>query len=115
LAIDLWSVGCVIGEMLLGGPLFTGECTEDQLVEIIKLLGTPTTEQILNMNENYLEFNFPTIKPSSWNQIFKREMYSESEKKDYKEIIFKFLSNILVYEPNLRIHPLVALLDPFFD
>jgi len=52
MAIDIWSIGCVIGEMLLGSPLFQGESTEDQLVEIIKVLGTPSREQILMMNEN---------------------------------------------------------------
>jgi serine/threonine protein kinase len=43
-AIDVWSIGCVIAEMLLGEPLFPGESATDQLVEIIKILGTPTAE-----------------------------------------------------------------------
>ena len=37
-AIDLWSVGCVMAELLLGQPLFPGESGVDQLVEIIKVL-----------------------------------------------------------------------------
>lgn len=44
--IDVWSVGCVIAELLLGQPIFPGESGVDQLVEIIKVLGTPTKEQI---------------------------------------------------------------------
>lgn len=43
-AIDVWSAGCVIAELLLGQPLFPGESGVDQLVEIIKVLGTPTRE-----------------------------------------------------------------------
>ncbi|CAJ2628842.1 unnamed protein product [Trifolium pratense] len=35
-AIDVWSVGCVLAELLLGQPLFPGESGVDQLVEIIK-------------------------------------------------------------------------------
>ena len=35
--IDVWSVGCVLAELLLGVPLFPGESGVDQLVEIIKL------------------------------------------------------------------------------
>ena len=35
--IDLWSVGCVMAELLLGQPLFPGESGVDQLVEIIKV------------------------------------------------------------------------------
>lgn len=40
--IDVWSAGCVFAEMLLLQPLFRGESAVDQLVEIIKVLGTPT-------------------------------------------------------------------------
>ncbi|KAE8815302.1 shaggy-related protein kinase kappa-like [Hordeum vulgare] len=35
-AIDLWSTGCVMAELLLGQPIFPGESGVDQLVEIIK-------------------------------------------------------------------------------
>ncbi|KAF3492467.1 hypothetical protein DY000_02052348 [Brassica cretica] len=37
-AIDIWSAGCVLAELLLGQPLFPGESGVDQLVEIIKVL-----------------------------------------------------------------------------
>ncbi len=40
-AIDLWSVGCVMAELLLGQPLFPGESGVDQLVEIIKARPAP--------------------------------------------------------------------------
>ena len=43
-SIDLWSMGCVLAEMLLGTPLFMAESGIDLLVEIIKILGTPTRE-----------------------------------------------------------------------
>lgn len=37
---------------MLGQPLFPGESGIDQLVEIIKVLGTPTRDQIKTMNPN---------------------------------------------------------------
>ncbi|CAG0892943.1 unnamed protein product [Cyprideis torosa] len=43
--IDVWSSGCVIAEMLLGQPVFPGGGMVDQLVEIIKVLGTPSKDQ----------------------------------------------------------------------
>ena len=43
-AIDLWSVGCVMAELLLGQPLFPGESGVDQLVEIIKVGGCTCSE-----------------------------------------------------------------------
>lgn len=36
---QVWSVGCVMAELLLGSPLFPGESGVDQLVEIIKVGG----------------------------------------------------------------------------
>merc|ERR1719394_1931958 len=42
-AVDLWSAGCVLAEMLLMQPLFTGADGINQLVEIIKVIGTPTS------------------------------------------------------------------------
>ena len=63
-AIDVWSIGCVLAEMLLGQPLFPGESGVDQLVEIIKVLGTPTKEEIHAMNPNYTEFKFPQARRS---------------------------------------------------
>lgn len=66
-AIDVWSVGCVVAELLLGSPLFPGESGVDQLVEIIKVLGTPTREEIHAMNPNYTEFKFPQVRlPGGW-------------------------------------------------
>ena len=62
-AIDIWSAGCVAAELLLGHPLFPGETGVDQLVEIIKVLGTPTREEVEAMNRAYTEFKFPQIKP----------------------------------------------------
>ena len=44
-----------MAELMLGQPLFPGESGIDQLVEIIKVLGTPTREQIKTMNPNYME------------------------------------------------------------
>lgn len=52
-----------MAELMLGQPLFPGESGIDQLVEIIKVLGTPSREQIKTMNPNYMEHKFPQIKP----------------------------------------------------
>ena len=68
----MWSTGCVIAEMINGEPLFVGESAVDQLVEIIKVLGTPNKDQIMAMNRKYdmKEFKFPSIKPKDWKKVF---------------------------------------------
>lgn len=68
-SLDVWSAGCVLAELLLGQPIFPGDSGVDQLVEIIKVLGTPTREQIREMNPNYTEFKFPQIKSHPWQKV----------------------------------------------
>ena len=68
--IDIWSTGCVMAELMLGQPLFPGESGIDQLVEIIKVLGTPSREQIKTMNPNYMEHKFPQIKPHPFSKVY---------------------------------------------
>ncbi|GAB4855676.1 mitochondrial lysine-tRNA synthetase [Ancistrocladus abbreviatus] len=105
-AIDIWSAGCVLAELLLGQPLFPGESGVDQLVEIIKVLGTPTREEIKCMNPNYTEFKFPQIKAHPWHKIFHKRMPPEA---------VDLVSRLLQYSPNLRCTALDALTHPFFD
>jgi len=68
-AVDVWSVGCVLGELLLGSPLFPGESGVEQLIEIIKILGTPTLAQIKEMNPLHAPFKLPDLPIKSWNQV----------------------------------------------
>ncbi|KAJ0589789.1 putative shaggy-related protein kinase NtK-1 CMGC-GSK family [Helianthus annuus] len=105
-AIDVWSAGCVLAELLLGQPLFPGESGVDQLVEIIKVLGTPTREEIKCMNPNYTEYKFPQIKAHPWHKIFHKRMPPEA---------VDLVSRLLQYSPNLRSTALEAMIHPFFD
>lgn len=43
----------------------------DQLVEIIKALGTPTEKEVLAMNPNYdlSKFSFPKINAREWRKV----------------------------------------------
>ena len=76
--IDVWSAGCVFAELMLGQPIFPGDSGVDQLVEIIKVLGTPTREQIKEMNPNYTEFKFPQIKAHPWQKVFRARTSPEA-------------------------------------
>merc|ERR1719298_167311 len=69
--IDIWSLACVTAELILGQPIFPGDSGVDQLVEIIKVLGTPTREELMAMNQNYSEYKFPQVKPHPWPKVFR--------------------------------------------
>jgi len=105
-AIDIWSLGCVMGELLLGKPLFPGDSGVDQLIEIIKILGTPTRDEIMAMNPNHTSFSFPNISAHPWNKVFRNKA-----PKNAIDLVSKFL----VYKPMERLHPFEALSHNFFD
>jgi hypothetical protein len=67
------SKGCMSSALQLS-HVHAGESGVDQLVEIIKVLGTPTKEEIHAMNPNYTEFKFPQIKPHPWTKVFSKRM-----------------------------------------
>jgi len=50
-AIDIWSIGCIFAEVLLGKPLFPGRNVVHQLELITDLLGTPS-EEVINKVRN---------------------------------------------------------------
>ncbi|CAD7704729.1 unnamed protein product [Ostreobium quekettii] len=104
-AIDMWSTGCVMAELMIGQPMFPGESGIDQLVEIVKVLGTPTREQIISMNPNYTEFKFPQLKTQSLHKMFKKV---PAEAVD-------LVAQFLTYTPSDRITAVAAMAHPFFD
>jgi dual specificity tyrosine-phosphorylation-regulated kinase 2/3/4 len=50
--IDIWSLGCILLELFLGYPLFTGRNEEDQLTSIVKILGPPPLSLLKNSTKN---------------------------------------------------------------
>lgn len=45
-SIDIWSVGCILAEMLSNRPIFPGKHYLDQLNHILGILGSPTKEDL---------------------------------------------------------------------
>jgi glycogen synthase kinase 3 beta len=107
-----------MAELMLGQPLFPGESGIDQLVEIIKVLGTPTREQIKTMNPNvrivffledcvgsllfltlglcpqYMEHKFPQIKPHPFTKVFRPRTPADA---------ISLISTLLEYTPTARL------------
>ena len=61
--VDYWAIGCIMGELIDGQPLFPGESEIDQLYLIQKMLGPLTQEQagMFARNPRFLGFRFPEI------------------------------------------------------
>ena len=105
--IDVWSIGCVITELVLGRPIFPGATTSDQLVEIIRILGTPTKDDICSMNPHFKDHKFPDIKPVPFEKILKNRIIPE--------YFLDLISKLLVYNPTKRLTAEKALEHPYFD
>ena len=61
--LDIWSVGCIIGEMCLEISILPGDIESDQLYQTFRLLGTPTDDSWPGVTKlsNY-KSNFPKFK-----------------------------------------------------
>ncbi|KAF8859588.1 Pkinase-domain-containing protein [Acephala macrosclerotiorum] len=104
-AIDLWGVGCVFGEMLIGKPILSGDSDANQLKIITDLVGTPNDEnmpgwRVLPGAEG---LNFPPH-PSTLAQRFRQ----------YGSGAISLLSELLKLDWRKRINAIDALKHPYF-
>ncbi|XP_072911355.1 mitogen-activated protein kinase 15 isoform X2 [Hemitrygon akajei] len=51
--VDMWSVGCILGEMLLGKPLFPGTSSINQIERIMSVIPAPSNEDVQSINSDY--------------------------------------------------------------
>jgi mitogen-activated protein kinase 15 len=52
-AVDLWSIGCILGELLGHKPMFPGSSTMNQIDKILEVLGSPTKEDLDSIESDY--------------------------------------------------------------
>ena len=60
----------------------------------LQVLGTPTREELNEMNPNYQEFKFPQIRAVPWGSVFKPGTPPEA---------MELTSRLLAYKPHNRI------------
>ena len=105
--VDVWSIGCVIAELCLNKPMFPGKSAIEQLYEIVKYLGTPTKEELKNMNGKSKNIKIPKMPARPWANTFKN--------KNNDPLYIDLVSKLLVYDPEIRLGPYKALCHPYFD
>jgi mitogen-activated protein kinase 1/3 len=108
-AVDMWSAGCVLAELLNRKPLLPGKSYVDQLVKIIELVGTPPNLDDIRpfstpASIDYIKQHLSGIRPRPW-----RAVVCCSDDR-----ALHLLSRLLTFDPRKRITALEALRHPFF-
>ncbi|XP_071034998.1 stress-activated protein kinase JNK [Parasteatoda tepidariorum] len=118
--VDIWSVGCIMGEMIRGGVLFPGTDHIDQWNKIIEQLGTPSQEFMKRLQptvRNYVE-NRPKYTGYAFEKLFPDVLFpaDSSEHSRLKASQARdLLCKMLVIDPEKRISVENALLHPYIN
>jgi cyclin-dependent kinase 7 len=104
LSVDIWSAGCILGEIVLGDYLFKGENEIDQLNKIFSVVGNAVEDNWPGVGElpNYIEFQCENI--GGLDTLF------GDQTEEFKDLI----SKMLVLDPSKRISVDDALSHKYF-
>ncbi|XP_054218540.1 cyclin-dependent kinase 20 isoform X6 [Homo sapiens] len=93
--VDLWSVGCIMGELLNGSPLFPGKNDIEQLCYVLRILGTPNPQVWPELTElpDYNKISFKEQVPMPLEEVLP----------DVSPQALDLLGQFLLYPPHQRI------------
>ncbi|XP_076446086.1 uncharacterized protein LOC143283715 isoform X2 [Babylonia areolata] len=96
-AVDIWAIGCIMGELSDGQPLFPGESEIDQLYVIQKILGPLPSYQmnLFHKNPRFSGLKFPAVKkPKTLEKHYQGVLTS---------LLIDFMSSTLKLDPGERL------------
>eukprot|EP00397_Hematodinium_sp_SG-2012_P014720 GEMP01014976.1.p1 GENE.GEMP01014976.1~~GEMP01014976.1.p1 ORF type:complete len:515 (+),score=126.80 GEMP01014976.1:238-1782(+) len=108
-SVDMWAIGCIMGEITDAQPLFAGESEIDQLYIIQKVLGPLTPEQMemFLRNPRFHSLKFPDMSsPETLEKRYCRKM---------SKAALSFMKGVLSMEPMKRLSAADAVKHPYFE
>lgn len=111
--VDIWAVGCILGELLNGKPIFPGSSTMNQLDRILEVTGRPSPEDVAALQSPFAETMLESL-PSNRHRSLDSNRFKEMFPTATAEAL-GFLKECLRFNPQKRIsadkslsHPYVA-------
>lgn len=117
LPIDMWSLGCILAELLTGYPIFPGENEQEQLACIMEIFGPPEKHLIEKSSRKKLFFDSlgkPRVTVSTKGR--RRRPSSKTLQQALKcddEMFLDFIARCLRWDPERRIKPDEAMQHAF--
>ncbi|XP_062520597.1 dual specificity tyrosine-phosphorylation-regulated kinase 4-like [Corticium candelabrum] len=112
-AIDMWSLGCILCELYTGFPLFPGEDESEQLACIIQICGIPSPRLLQAAQRQHLFFNsrgmLARVVNSKGVKRLPNSVKLADAVKTNNELFVDFVQHCLVLDPAQRMSPLEAL------
>ncbi|KAI0807072.1 hypothetical protein C8Q74DRAFT_1362620 [Fomes fomentarius] len=118
MAIDMWSLGCIMAELYTGFPIFPGENEQEQLACIMEVLGAPDKDFINRSARKRLFFDTTGAPRPVVNSKGKRrrpgtKTLAQALKNPSDELFLDFITKCLIWDPERRLKPQAALRHPY--
>lgn len=104
--VDIWSVGCILGELLSGKPIFPGTSTMNQLDRVMEVTGRPSPEDIEAIKSPFAATMLESLsvsRPRPFPEMFPSASLEAMD----------LMRHCMMFNPNMRLSADEALRHPY--